>query len=74
MRPEPCEVQGSPAPHVVRGRIAECFVGEIRGFPPPLKKGGVKNHILFVSPVKTGVQSIWSPMKTLDSGWSLPRT
>jgi len=23
MRPEPCEVQGSPAPHVVHGRSAD---------------------------------------------------
>jgi len=64
MRPEPCEVQGSPAPHVVHGRSVDPH-------PSPPSAGGElrKNRTVFVSPVKTGVQSICNSMKTLDSGY-----
>jgi len=37
--------------------------------PHPSRPEGVKNWLLFVSPVKTGVQSICNLLKTLDSGF-----
>jgi len=43
----------------------------VMGFLSPFGKGeGVRNNIVFVSPVKTGVQSICNRLKKLDSGSS----
>ena len=38
-------------------------MSQLWGFYPPLAKGGVENRTVFVSPVKTGVQIICTPMK-----------
>jgi hypothetical protein len=47
MHPEPCEVQGSPAPHVVHGRNAECAclpVGRDSGTEKAIQGGEINER------------------------------